>query len=659
MKGNMVLLFLVFWPMIGAILSYIIGRSNKKARDFFAILVTIVEFLAVISLYGSASNEAPATFEWLGFGGSRLYLLLDGFRYIYALIAAFMWMMTTAFSREYFAHYRNRNRYYLFTLMTLGATMAVLLSADLLTTFIFFEVMSFTSYVMVIHDEKLKAQSAAKTYMVVSVLIGLVMLMGIFLLQYNLGTTEIALLLPRIKEYNGNMNIIYVSAILMMVGFGGKAGMFPLHIWLPNAHPAAPAPASALLSGILTKTGIFGALVISSNLFLYDAKWGLGMLIFGLITMFLGAFLALFSIDLKRTLALSSVSQIGFIIVGIAMQGILGEHNALAVRGTFLHMINHSLIKLVLFMAAGIIYMNLHELDLNKVRGFGKGKPLLTFIFGMGVLSIIGMPFWSGYVSKTLLHESIVEQIWLFEDYSSMSTFYQIVESIFTLTGGLTAAYMTKLFVAIFVEKNPYDQDKHDSYNKKYMNSLSTVALLVPALILPILGMRPQIMDSIAKFGQYFMHGHDPAHEVHYFAWINLKGAVASLTIGAIVYFLIIRGLFMEKDENDNLVYINAWPNVLNIEKLIYEPLLGHILPFIGAFFARTIGSLITVIGSQGYKAFKLLEEVVYRPLKSDDENSDNAGFEKILSSSVSYSLIQFTVGLVLVSLVVIIIQNI
>ena len=127
--------------------------------------------------------------------------------------------------------------------------------------------------------------------------------------------------------------------------------------------------------------------------------------------MFLGAFLALFSIDLKRTLACSSMSQIGFILVACGMQGLLGEHNALAVRGAILHMVNHSMFKLVLFMCAGAIYMNLHKLDLNDIRGFGRGKILLNIAFLAGYIGIIGMPMFSGYVSKTLIHESIVEYI--------------------------------------------------------------------------------------------------------------------------------------------------------------------------------------------------------------------------------------------------------
>lgn len=660
MTGNIILLFLILFPIFGGIISYIIGRYNKRTRDYFAIFITLIEFLVIISMV----NNMDSSFQWIGFGGSRLYLGLDGFRFIYGSITAFMWIMTTIFSREYFKTYRNRNRYYTFMLMTLGATMGVLLSKDFITTFIFFEIMSFTSYVMVVHDENKKSQEAANTYMAVAVIGGLVMLMGIFLIQYHLGTTDMTVIGEIMNSYGGNKRPIYIAAVLMMIGFGGKAGMFPIHIWLPNAHPAAPAPASALLSGILTKTGIFGAAVISSNIFLHDELWGMGILIFGSITMFLGAFLALFSIDLKRTLACSSVSQIGFILLGIGMQGILGSHNALAVRGTMLHMVNHSLIKLVLFMAAGVVYMNLHELNLNKIRGFGKGKPLLTFIFAMGYLSIIGMPLWSGYISKTLLHESIIEKILMVDG----TILYNFIDKLFTLTGGLTAAYMTKIFVAVFVEKNPYSQEKNDSFNGKYMTKLSGFALLVSSILLPIFGIFPRIMDHIGSLSQGFFHGHDPSHQVHYYIWINLKGALTSLAIGVLVYFFIIRKFLMKKDGSGNLQYINPWPKSMDIERKLYRPMILNILPNIGFYFAKTIGIIPTIIAKVFLKGFIYLGHIyeklinMNKLIKNRYKNSIEDGtislVDKVVGSSLSYTLVQFAGGLLLILIIVLVSMN-
>lgn len=655
MRGNLILIFLVFFPIISGFISYIIGRKNRDARNYFAVFVCALEFVLILSFFNKLNEGIHGT--WHEFAGMGLNFGIDGFRYIYGGITAFMWLGTSMFSVEYFKHYRNRNRYYMFMLITLGGTLGVLFSIDLITTFIMFEVMSFASYVMVVHDEKEKTKKAADTYIAVSLFGGMIMLIGIMLINHDLGTTNFLEISNIMENYQGDISQIYVAAILMMVGFGSKAGMFPIHIWLPNAHPSAPAPASALLSGILTKTGIFGAAVISTNLFLYDEFWGMGILVFGLITMFLGAFLALFSIDIKKTLAYSSVSQIGFILVGLAMEGILGEHNALAIRGALLHMVNHSLIKLVLFMVAGVVYMNLHELNLNKVRGFGKGKPLLLFIFAMGALSLAGVPLWSGYISKTLLHESIVEHIWEFTSYSMEARFFQFAEGLFMLTGGLTAAYLLKLFVAIFLEDNIETQDKNDSFNKNYMSKLSTFGLIVPAIILFILGSFPNIMDRIGKMGQEFFFGHDPAHAVHYFNFVNLKGAAISLSIGFIVYFLIIRVFFIAYDENGNSFYVDPWPKKINLEEGIYRPLINFYFPSIGGLFAKTLGNLPSKIGNLEVNLFQKVDAFYIEQMTHYGEIREEGRYktivEKLRRKTFQSSLMQFSIALVIILIIV------
>ncbi|HCM91949.1 MAG TPA: sodium:proton antiporter, partial [Lachnospiraceae bacterium] len=480
--------------MAAGIIAYCIGRKNKTARDLFADAITVLETGLLLYLSLKTLNGAPVSFAARDLCGLGLTLKLDGFRVIYGLVAALMWTCTTVFSREYMAHYPRTNRYYMFFLATMGATVGVFLSADLFTTFLFFEIMSFTSYTWVAHDETKESLRAAETYLAVAVIGGMVLLLGLFFLYSIAGTLSI-------DEIYGAVNAavtkapsvrgrIYTAGALMLTGFAAKAGMFPLHIWLPKAHPVAPAPASALLSGILTKSGIFGVLIISTDIFRYDPAWGFMILLFGVITMFGGAMLGIFSINLKRTLACSSMSQIGFILAGIGMQGLLGHENGLAVRGTILHMVNHSLIKLVLFMCAGVIYMNLHELDINKIRGYGRGKYFLMICFLAGGLSISGIPGFSGYLSKTLLHESIVEYM---EEAGAMYGTYKFIECVFLMTGGMTLAYMLKLFIAVFIEKgagmgghpgshedvNMVDSidDENDKY-KGYLNAASSAAIL-------------------------------------------------------------------------------------------------------------------------------------------------------------------------------------
>lgn len=563
-------------------------KEVKKLNIYsvFTILVTFLVFLFMDALLVlRITKEVDICPEIPGICGFGLHFVVDGFRTIYGLIAAFMWFMVSLLCQEYFKNHHNVGRFYLFLLLTEIATLGVFFSADLFTTFIFFEIMSFTSYVWVAQEENVPSLRAAETYLGVAVMGGLVMLMGIFILYFELGTLTISELLAAYRLCN-NKQVIFAAGLCILFGFGAKAGAFPLHIWLPKAHPVAPAPASALLSGILTKTGIYGILILSCNLFLYDKTWGMIILVIGVLTMFGGALLAVFSVDLKRTLACSSMSQIGFILVGVGMQGLLGEENALAVHGTLLHMGNHSLIKLVLFMAAGVIFMNTHALNLNDIRGYGRKKPLLRVIFLVGALAIGGIPLFGGYISKTLLHESIVE-------YGGGMGF-RFVEYIFLFSGGLTIAYMTKLFVAIFVEKNP-DERLQKKYDEKhsYMNLGSRLALSVSALVLFIWGLFPyRIMDRVAEFGQGFMNLRNFGERVNYFSIGNLKGAMISVVIGAVVYFGFIRTVLLSKKKG----YVNLWPNWLDLENLLYRPVLLGFLPFLFGVICRILDSFVDSI---------------------------------------------------------------
>lgn len=637
MNVTLMITSIVFLPMIAAFVSYGVGRKHKDGRNCFADIITGVTFVLcaalTIQVMTGSITGIDVTIPYVC--GIGIHFTLDGFRALYGSVAAFMWFMTTLFSREYFGHYRNRNRYYLFLLLTLGATEGVFFSADFFTTFLFFEIMSFTSYVWVVHDERPESLRAGATYLAVAVLGGLVMLMGIFLLQSTVGSlrfSDLAELTAFYSEMSSPSSPyarrgvvrIWAAGLCLLFGFGAKAGAFPLHIWLPKAHPVAPAPASALLSGILTKAGMYGILILTADLFFGSAAWGGLILILGVFTMVIGALLALFSIDLKRTLACSSVSQIGFILVGVGMSGLLGSENTSALRGSLLHMVNHSLIKLVLFMAAGVVFMNVHKLDLNEIRGFGRKKPLLNFIFLMGALGIGGIPLFNGYVSKTLLHESIVEYMFLINADGIpaffSTSFMRGIEWIFLLSGGLTIAYMTKLYVCLFLEKNTDEavQEKYNALKGKYMNRTSAFALTVSAALLPVMGLFPGIvMDGIADMGQSFLRA-EAAKEIAYFSPGNLRGALISLVFGALIYGFIVRPLLMRKEESseDNTgykYYANRLPSWMDLENVFYRPLLLRILPFAFGMVCRFLDSLVDTF-------VVILRKTVYRDEKLPHE---------------------------------------
>ncbi len=603
MEGNPLLLLCVLFPFAGGLTVYGIGRRSPRAGAYTAVGIALTEFLLFLYLFLHAADAETVTFGWHSFCQTGMYFGLDGFRLVYGLLSGFAWLMATAFSVEYMAYDKRRNRFGMFLLFTLGATAGVFLSTELFTTFLFFEIMSFTSYVWVVQEETPAALRAGGTYLAIAVIGGLVLLMGLFLLRAMAGAgadgqvwiEELFLL----AASRSDVRLLWPVGICLLFGFGAKAGGFPLHIWLPEAHPAAPAPASALLSGILTKAGIFGILIVSCRMFWHNGAWGALMVSLGVITMVWGAVLALLSVNLKRTLACSSLSQIGFILVGIGMAGLLGDENILAVRGVMLHMVNHSLFKLVLFLAAGVVYMNVHRLELNRIRGFGRNKPFLHLIFLSGALGLSGVPLFSGYVSKTLLHESIVEYGEGLESGLFPVLFYSagqvtVLEWLFLISGGLTAAYMTKLYVCLFVEKNTDDalQKTYDGMKGRYMSRLSAVALICSALATVIPGIVPHLtLDVLADMGQGFMGVTETAAAVRYLSAENLAGAGISLLIGAALYGFVVRTLLM-RPCSAGRQYRNRMREGVGLENLLYRPMLLKILPFFGALICRTADCL-------------------------------------------------------------------
>ena len=582
----MLLLILVFMPFLAGILLFITGRRNERARDILAVVVCGLALLAAVAA-PQVPDPSGALVSISGILTGAISFTLDGFRGVYAVITAFMWFMTALFAQEYFAEEReNLNRYWFFMIVTLGATEGVMLSANLITAFIFFEILSFTSFTWVIHEETPDARNAGYTYLFIAVIGGLVLFMGLLLLNSAEGGAPDAVLLfdnpaGRIAGEAAlpASRILFAGGICVLIGFGAKAGMFPLHIWLPKAHPIAPSPASALLSGVLTKVGIYGILMVSLLYFRENAAFGTLMLILGLITMALGAVLALFSVNLKRTLACSSMSQIGFILTGAGMMILNGaggceEGVVLATCGLMLHMVNHSLIKLVLFTAAGVVVMDAHSLDLNRIRGFGRRKTFLKIAFALGALGISGVPLFNGYISKTLLHEGIVEGIHTFGQYAGL---LRAAEWIFLISGGLTFAYMLKLFIALFIEKNE-DPARQALYDKEGqgMGIAGIISVFGSSLILPVLG-QPYVMTRLAMR----MSGYEEILHFKAFSLENLKGGGISLIIGAAVYLLIVRRVLME-----NGTYADRWPSGLDLENRVYRPLLLKILPAIGGFIA-------------------------------------------------------------------------
>ena len=507
-----------------------------------------------------------------------LIFTADGFRVTYCALAALLWICTSLFSIRYFRDEREHLKSYaFFIVLTFLATEGLFLSADFKTAFVFFEILSLSSFPWVLHERDAESIRAAKTYLAIAVIGGLILLMGLWLLYDASGTLMFSELPAALSGVSGKRKL--AAGILILLGFGAKAGMFPLHVWLPKAHPVAPAPASALLSGMLTKVGVFGILMVVLHALYDDRAFGLTLLVLAVITMVTGAVLAVFSENIKRTLACSSMSQIGFILTGLAVTVLArsfgsGHAAELALTGALLHMVNHSLLKLLLFLSAGAVAMNLHVLKLDDIRGFGRKKPLLKLCFAAGVVGIGGVPGFNGYLSKTLLHEGLAH---LTAEAGSLAALLKISEILFLFSGGLTFAYMLRLFICVFIEKNadPAVQARYDE-KTAYLSPLSAAVLVLCALFLLPMGVPSFALSLGAK-----MSGLGAVH-LAAFGWESLKGALISLGTGCVVYFGFIRPVLLKK----RLTVKHAF----DLEDDLYRPLLLRWLPAVLSVPARLLG---------------------------------------------------------------------
>lgn len=262
----------------------------------------------------------------------------------------------------------------------------------------------------------------------------------------------------------------------------------------------------------------------------------------------------------------------------------------------------------------------------------------------MGALGIGGMPLWNGYVSKTLLHESIVEYAAHIAAHGHNPILFQAVEWIFLFSGGLTVAYMLKLFVCLFVEKNAEKQEQYDA-KTGYMSLLSKTVIGLAAVILPVMGFFPGLtMDKIADAVMGFMRSGHLHHKVHYFTWANLKGGLISIGIGIVVYFFVIRKIFMKDDR-----YVDLWPQKLDLEMIFIKMVYGF-LAILG--WIVKLPDRLTEATVEFFKN-KVFTETTERPERefSDklhaqyDQKVDSL---RLIGSSLSFGLLLACIGLIL-----------
>ncbi|HOI25311.1 MAG TPA: complex I subunit 5 family protein [Caldisericia bacterium] len=422
------------------------------------------------------------------------------------------WLSAFIYSLQYI--HQRKSYFYSFFALTFLSNLMIFFSSNLLSLLVFFEWMSIFSFLLVIYDRKESAMKAGKLYLTFSLFSGLFILAGILL-----GTH------PILRPY---------AVWVLSLGFLIKCGAFPFHVWLPEAHPVAPAPASAILSGCIIKVGFYGMMQILVIYHPKDFGYGIFIIVIALITMLIGVIQALVQAQAKKMLAYHSVSQMGYILLGLGL--FLITHSDVALLGAILHAMNHAYFKSALFLSIGAVGQEAQQssVDMYKIKGFFQRSPWLSICFLVAVLGISGAPFFNGFVSKTLLHEELIHSHHPF-------AFFKQIETLFMITAIGTFVSNFKMFYLI----NRYDNKIKIQWKNFSILKFAPLAFL--AILILLFGLHPvfyeKIIPEVLKHsGQELFEGVSPFH--HLFNH-GLPGFFTIEFIGImVIYFGLKTGIF-------------------------------------------------------------------------------------------------------------------
>lgn len=571
LSGNIVNylgVIIILIPIIGAVIELIYGEKSVKHRDKAVIYMGFLTLILIVFIYplviiDNLELEIPGVF------GIGLTIKIDMLAYIVLLLSSFIWFYVMVYAHEYMKKEEHSTRFFFFLALTYSSVLGAVMSGDLLTMFLFFEIMTITSYMLVIHGQKEESYKAGYNYIIMGLIGGFLILTAIILIYFNIGDLRFTSAIERLGELG---NLKYWIMGLLVFGFGIKAGMAPVHVWLPRAHPVAPTPASALLSGVMIKVGAFGIIRVASSYYfpsrnvvtsINDPIWltasNIGAIIIwtGIITMALGVFLALQQANIKKMLAYHSISQMGYIITGIGVALYLGYEGAMGFTGAIYHIINHALFKSLLFMVAGVIYYHTKELDMYKLGGLWKKLPATTLVFIVAALGISGIPLFNGYVSKTILHHGIVEAYKL----GNPTFFY--AELIFIVVSAGTVCSFIKMFYYVFIRKseNNYKAMEFD------FSSLD-IALWSMAVIIIFIGLFPNFIINSLIVPQLNLTTYDPVFIDHHILHLNvfhfsdLSMTFLIVCLGFLIFFI---------GKKFNLFHLHL-PKWLSVEYLFFLP---------------------------------------------------------------------------------------
>lgn len=478
---KLLILLPILLPLLAGVL-LLAAKENKRITWPYTMTVLLVS--AVLVVWNAAvSDEQDRVLTLFHLTSDiDIYFHIDALGSFFAVTVTLVWLLTGIFSYEYMKTEGHQKRYFSFYLLSYGALIGLDFAGNLVTMYLFYELMTILSVPLVLHDQSHEAVMAGLKYLIYSLGGAYLALFGLFFLnQYctTLQFTAGGCLNP--ERVAGHENLILLVAFVMLLGFGVKAGMFPGHAWLPTAHPAAPSPASAVLSGIIVKSGVLAIIRVVYYLlgpaFIAGTWVQHAWLILSLITIFMGSLLAYREPLLKKRLAYSTVSQLSYILFGLAML------NGTAAAGSLLHVMVHAVIKTALFLSAGAFISRTGTKEASKLRGIGKRMPVTLWCYTFAALGLTGIPPFGGFVSKWYLAAGAL--------HTGMRIYSWLGPVVLLVSALLTAGYLLPLTLDGFLPgEEAHSQDDSCGLRKKESPWMSVPLIILAALTL-LLGVFP------------------------------------------------------------------------------------------------------------------------------------------------------------------------
>lgn len=420
-------------------------------------------------------------------------LRVDEMTIFFVFLVAVIWTLVALYAKEYMAHERHFRSFYIAFTVSLGLMMGIGMASNLFTFYLFYEFMTLATYPLVTSHRTNQARQAGIQYLGYSLFGAALTLIALMAIQAAVGSSDFvfggSVNLSSVENNRQALDWVYFAA---MIGFGAKAGLYPLHAWLPKAHPVAPAPASGILSGLITKAGLLGIIRLTYYLFgpeFVSGSWPQWVLvILAIFTIFMGSLLAVRANKLKTQLAYSSMSQVSYALLGFLML------NQAGFIGGILQMFSHAMIKNLLFLTIGALMMKTGKEYVQDIHGDGQRMPLTFTAYTLGALSLIGIPSLSGFVSKYFIAAGNLQ--------SGFQSLGYIGAAILVLSSVLTVGYTLPIAIqAFFPIREPGQEDLDRTRPSLEPSGYMTLpfAILLAGIIL--LGVYPtpfiQFLESV------------------------------------------------------------------------------------------------------------------------------------------------------------------